>query len=175
MNSANKELNWISTTFPFLNSGITRAVFQSLGTWPDRNEALMIVVNGLFTMPGESFRRRAGILSKPTAFPTFNPRSWTRTTSSETSWNLKGGYSRVNKPDCRWEGTQEDRNESTRRVAADAKKVLKALAIHLLSEDKVPLTRMLGEVDFFSPGRIFFIVFQKDRWSPPLSSIIRLL
>ena len=50
---------------------MNRADFQSQGTLALRKEVLIMNVTGLTTISGESFNRRAGMRSKPSALPKF--------------------------------------------------------------------------------------------------------
>ena len=136
---------------------------------------LIMCARGVATISVESFNRREGMWSKPTAFPVFKLRSWERMTFSEISSNLNGVFFLAGVLGERWLWAQADRSEPISRPAAVAKKLLKAFAMLCLSEERAPSIFTLGEVGFFYPGRIFFIVLHNDLWSPPLSSITRLL
>ena len=51
--------------------------------------------------------------------------------------------------------------DSNNRVTEDVKYLLKESAIRFLSEFKVSPIEMFGDAAFLSPGKTFFIVFQK--------------
>ena len=142
------------------------ADFQSQGTLAVRNEVLIMNVTGLTTISAESFNRHAGMRSKPQPSQISGYVTATEQTPQRSLEKLKGGYWRTEVLGSHWLWPQADR-----KVAIN----LVALAMHCLSEDTKPFILMFGDVTFFSPGRIFFIVLQNDLRSPPLSSMSSLL
>ena len=119
-----------------------------------RNEVLIMNFTALATMLAESFNRRAGMRSKPTAFADFSLRSWDITNSSEISRKLNGGFWRVGVLESRWLWPQVISKMAINLLASDAKNLLNALAMHCFSEETTPSTLINGEVAFFSPKRI---------------------
>ena len=82
----------MSPELPFLNKGVTFAVFHSVGTVLCDKDRLIIIVKGVAIVIAPSFCNRGGILSMPAALLVFSPRSSFNVYYSVTSWNLKVGW-----------------------------------------------------------------------------------
>ena len=67
---------------------MNRTDFQSQGTLALRKEVLIMNVTGLTTISEESFNRRAGMRSKPSALTDFRLRNCDRTNSHRSYYKL---------------------------------------------------------------------------------------